>query len=59
MVIAFAGSTGLVAFGAWLHERRGRTQVARAIVATGLASLYASTAAATLHYHLISPPWDS
>jgi uncharacterized membrane protein len=55
MVIAFAASTGLVAFGAWLHERRGRLQVARAIVATGLASLYASTAAATLHYHLISP----
>ncbi len=55
MLIAFAASTGLVAFGAWLHERRGRMQVARAIVAAGLASLYASTAAATLHYHLISP----
>src|SRR5579862_1553048 len=55
MAIAFAGSTGFVAFGAWLHERRGRMQVARAIVAAGLASLYASTAAATLHYGLISP----
>ena len=55
MVIAFAASAGLVAFGAWLHENGGRMQVARAIVAAGLASLYASTAAATLHYHLISP----
>ena len=55
MELAFAGSAGLVAFGAWLHERRGRLQVARAIVAAGLASLYASTAATTLHYGLISP----
>src|SRR5579871_4614246 len=37
MELAFAASAGLVAFGTWLHERRGRMQVARAIVAAGLA----------------------
>jgi uncharacterized membrane protein len=45
----------LVALGAWLYERRGQTQAALATVAAGLAALYASTAAATVHYHLLSP----
>lgn len=55
MALAFAGSTALVGLGIWLYERRGQTQAALATVAAGIAALYASTAATTLHYHLISP----
>jgi uncharacterized membrane protein len=55
MELAFAGSLALVAFGIWLYERRGQTQAALATVAAGIAALYASTAATTLHYHLLSP----
>jgi uncharacterized membrane protein len=55
VALAFAGSAVLVALGAWLYERRGQTQAALATVAAGLAALYTSTAAATLHYHLLSP----
>jgi uncharacterized membrane protein len=55
MGLAFAASAALVGFGSWLYERRGRTQAALATVAAGLAALYASTAATTVHYHLLSP----
>jgi len=55
MELAFAASTALVAVGVWLYERRGQTQAALATVAAGLAALYASDAATTLHYHLLSP----
>lgn len=55
MELAFAGSAVLVGLGAWLYERRGRTQAALATFAAGLAALYASDAATTLHYHLASP----
>ena len=55
MELAFAGSAALVGLGAWLYERRGQTQAALATVAAGIAGLFASTAATTLHYHLISP----
>jgi uncharacterized membrane protein len=55
MELAFAGSAVLVLFGGWLYERRGRTQAALATVAAGLAALYASDAATSLHYHLITP----
>jgi uncharacterized membrane protein len=55
MELAFAASAALVGFGIWLYERRGQTQAALALVGAGLASLYASDAAATLHYHLLSP----
>jgi uncharacterized membrane protein len=55
MALAFAGSAVLVGFGIWLYERRGQTQAAQATVAAGIVALYASTAATTLHYHLISP----
>jgi uncharacterized membrane protein len=55
MELAFAASTALVGLGIWLYERRGRTQAARATVAAGIASLFASTAATTLHYNLLSP----
>lgn len=55
MELAFAGSLVLVAAGGWLYERRGSTQAALATFAAGLASLYASDAATTLHYQLVSP----
>src|SRR5947207_644049 len=55
MELAFAASAGLVGLGVWLYERRGQTQAALATVAAGIAALYASTAATTLHYHLLSP----
>jgi uncharacterized membrane protein len=55
MELAFAASGALVGFGVWLYERRGQTQAALATVAAGIAALYASTAATTLHYHLLSP----
>jgi uncharacterized membrane protein len=55
MELAFAGSAALVVLGIWLYERRGQTQAALATVASGIAALYACTAATTLHYHLISP----
>lgn len=54
MELAFAGATALVALGVWLYERRGQTQAALATVAAGLAALYASDAATTLHYHVLS-----
>ena len=55
MELAFAASAALAAFGVWLYERRGQTQAALATVAAGLAALYASDAATTVHYHLLSP----
>ena len=55
MGLAFAASAALVAFGVWLYERRGQTQAALATVAAGLAALYASRAATTVHYDLLSP----
>ncbi|HET8751588.1 MAG TPA: DUF2339 domain-containing protein [Gaiellaceae bacterium] len=54
MELAFAASAALVAGGIWLYQRRGQTQAALATVAAGLAALYASDAATTLHYHLLS-----
>jgi uncharacterized membrane protein len=53
MELAFAASAALVALGIWLYERRGHTQAALATVAAGIAALYASDAATTLHYHLL------
>lgn len=53
--LAFLGSTLLVAIGVWLHERKGETQAARALVASGIASLYLTIVAATQVYHLIDP----
>ena len=55
MELAFAASAGLVGLGVWLYERRGQTQAALATVAAGIPALYASIAATTLHYHLLSP----
>jgi uncharacterized membrane protein len=55
MELAFAVSAALVAGGVWLYERRGQTLAALATVAAGISALYASDAATTLHYHLLSP----
>lgn len=55
MALAFAGSSALVGLGSWLYEGRGQTQAALATVAAGIAALYATTAATTLHYQLLSP----
>ncbi|HEU5253988.1 MAG TPA: DUF2339 domain-containing protein [Solirubrobacterales bacterium] len=49
------GSLLLLAFGVWLHERRGHLEVARAAVAAAIPGLYATTVVATQAYDLISP----
>jgi uncharacterized membrane protein len=55
VVLAYLGSTALLAVGLYLYERRGRTQAALAAVAAAIASLYASTTAATTLYDLVDP----
>jgi uncharacterized membrane protein len=54
-VIALIGSTALLVGGVWLHERKGRTEAARAAVASALAGLYATLIVATQVYDLVSP----
>jgi uncharacterized membrane protein len=49
------GSLLLLAFGVWLHERRGHLEVARAAVSAAIPGLYATTVVATQTYDLISP----
>ena len=51
--LAFAGSAALLGLGAWLHERRGRTQASLAACGTGLAGLFMSLTAATVLYDLV------
>ena len=55
VVLAFVGSTALLAVGLYLYERRGKTDAAIAAVAAAIASLYASLTAATQLYELVSP----
>jgi uncharacterized membrane protein len=55
VVLAFLGSTALVALGLVLYERQGQTQASLAAVGTGIAALYASLTAATTLYDLVSP----
>ena len=55
VVLAFAGSTALLAAGLWLYERGGRTQAALAAVGAAIGGLYASLTAATALYELVSP----
>jgi uncharacterized membrane protein len=55
VVLAYLGSTALLALGLYLYERRGRSQAALAAVAAAIASLYASTTAATTLYDLVDP----
>jgi uncharacterized membrane protein len=55
VVLAFLGSTVLLAAGLYLYERQGQTQAALAAVAAAIAALYASDTAATQLYDLIDP----
>jgi uncharacterized membrane protein len=55
VLLAFLGSTALLAVGVWLHERQGRTQAAKIAVAAAIAALYASLTAATALYDLVTP----
>ena len=52
-LLAFAGSSALLAAGVWLHERRGGTQASLAAVGAGIAALYLTLTAATTLYDLI------
>jgi uncharacterized membrane protein len=54
VAIAFAGSALLAAGGVYAAECRGHRQAALAAAGTGLAGLFLSLAAATLHYGLVS-----
>jgi uncharacterized membrane protein len=56
IALALLGSGALLGVGAWLHERRGRTQASLAAVGTGIAGLYLSFAAATSLYALVPAP---
>jgi uncharacterized membrane protein len=55
VLLAFFCSTVLLSAGVWLHERQGRTQTAKIMVATAIAAQYASLTAATALYDLVTP----
>ncbi|HEX5592938.1 MAG TPA: DUF2339 domain-containing protein [Solirubrobacterales bacterium] len=55
VLMAAFGSLFLLGLGIWLHEKRGRLEVARMAVAVALPGLYATTVVATQTYDLISP----
>jgi uncharacterized membrane protein len=55
VALAGAAAAALMAGGAWLHERRGRTEAALAMVGTGTAGLLATLVVASQAYGLISP----
>lgn len=54
-LMAAFGSLSLLAFGVWLHERKGHLELARVAVAVAIPGLYATTVVATQTYDLISP----
>lgn len=56
IVLAFLGSTALLAGGVYLYEAKGQTDAAVAAVAASIAALYASLTTGTQVYDLISPP---
>jgi uncharacterized membrane protein len=53
VLLAGAGSIGLLAAGRWLHDHRGRTEAAVAIVGTAVAGLFATLIVASSVYELI------
>lgn len=55
VLMAAFGSLLLLGLGVWLHERRGRLEVARIAVAIAIPGLYATTVVASQTYDLISP----
>jgi len=54
-LMAGFGSLLLLGLGLWLHERKGRLEVARIAVAIAIPGLYATTVVAAQAYDLISP----
>jgi uncharacterized membrane protein len=55
VLMAAFGSLLLLGVGLWLHEKKGRLEVARMAVAVAIPGLYATTVVATQTYDLISP----
>jgi uncharacterized membrane protein len=55
VLMAAFGSLLLLGLGIWLHERKGRLEVARIAVAIAIPGLYATTVVASQAYDLISP----
>lgn len=54
-LLAAFGSLALLILGVWLHERKGRLEVARIAVAIAIPGLFATTVVAAQAYDLISP----
>ncbi len=54
-LLAAFGSLALLLLGFWLHERKGRLEVARVAVAIAIPGLFATTVVAAQVYDLISP----
>src|ERR1700710_1069593 len=54
-IVAAALSLLALVGGVWLHERRGRTEAARALVAGAISGLFGTIVVATQAYSLISP----
>ncbi len=54
-LMAAFGSLLLLGLGLWLHERKGRLEVARIAVAIAIPGLFATTVVASQAYDLISP----
>jgi hypothetical protein len=54
-ITAAAISLAALLGGVWLHERRGRTEAARALVASAISGLFGTIVVATQAYSLISP----
>jgi uncharacterized membrane protein len=55
VLMAACGSLLLLGLGVWLHEQKGRLEVARIAVAIAISGLYATTVIATQTYDLIPP----
>ena len=55
VALAAAGSAALLAGGAWLHARRGRTEAAVAMVGAGTAGIFATSVVAGEIYELVPP----
>src|SRR5215218_1306440 len=55
VLMAGFGSLLLLGLGLWLHEKKGRLEVARIAVAVAIPGLYATTVVAAQTYDLISP----
>lgn len=54
-LMAAFGSLALLVLGVWLHERKGRLEVARVAVAVAIPGLFATTVVAAQVYDLILP----